>query len=152
MAEVPLKVEEWLPVGEDVREILERVKRIEQRPPCFYERFCKLAGRFLGRFTRDAKLSESTIKELEMAKLRVSSSEYWAGFSLAFAAPIVLGFALWMLGGLGEGLLDTYWLPIAGLSLGCIFGALFYFYPAGLAGIKRSEAQSQAIHTVLMAC
>ncbi|MFQ6130068.1 MAG: hypothetical protein ACE5OT_04595 [Candidatus Hadarchaeaceae archaeon] len=151
MAESPLKVEEWLHVSEDVREILERLKRAEERPPSLYERLCKLGNKVFGGLTRGMKVTESTKRELGQAKIRVSPSEYWAGFFLTLSIPVLVSVLAWLLMGLaGSDLLVLWWLPVSGLVLGCAFGMVFYLYPPSLAGIKRSEAQGEAIHTIML--
>lgn len=151
MAESSLKVEEWLHVSEDVREILERLKRAEERPPSFYERLCKLGNKVFGGLTRGMKVTESTKRELRQAKIRISSGEYWAGFFLALSIPVLVSVLAWLLMGLtGSDLLALWWLPVLGLVLGCALGMIFYLYPPSLAGIKRSEAQGDAIHTIML--
>jgi hypothetical protein len=151
LAEGPLKVEEWLPVSEDVREILERIKRAEKRPLSFYERLCKLANRIFGRLSHGMKVTESTKRELEQAKLRISAGEYWAGFFLVFSIFPLVSVLAWLLMGLtGSDLIAFWWLPVLGLVLGCALGMVFYLYPPSLAGIKRSEAQGEAIHTIML--
>jgi len=151
LAESSLKVEEWLHVSEDVREILERLKRAEERPPSFYERLCKLGNKVFGGLTRGMKVTESTKRELRQAKIRISSGEYWAGFFLALSIPVLVSVLAWLLMGLtGSDLLALWWLPVLGLVLGCALGMIFYLYPPSLAGIKRSEAQGDAIHTIML--
>ena len=151
LVESPLKVEEWLPVSEDVREILERFKRAEKRPPSFYERLCKLANRIFGRLTHDMKVTNSTQRELKQAKLRISASEYWAGFFLMLGIPTIMSVLGWLLIGLtGSDMLAMWWLPVLGLVLGCALEMVFYIYPPSLSGIRRSEAQGEAIHTVML--
>lgn len=96
-------------------------------------------------------LTESTLKTLSLAKLRVKPAEWWAGFFFVFGAPILLCFGGWLLAGLlGASLLALWYLPIFGLALGGLFGMVFYIYPSSLAEIKRSEAQSQAINTIML--
>ena len=151
MAESPLKVEEWLHVSEDVREILERLKRAEERPPSLYERLCKLGNKVFGGLTRGMKVTESTKRELGQAKIRISPGEYWAGFFLTLSIPMLVSVLAWLLLGLtGSDLLALWWLPVLGLVLGCALGTIFYLYPPSLAGIKRSEAQGEAIHTIML--
>ena len=151
MAEGPLKVEEWLPASEDVREILEHFKWAKERPPSFYERLCKLANRIFGGFTHSMKVTESTRRELKQAKLRVSAGEYWAGFFLVLGIPTFMSVLGWLLIGLtGSDMLAMWWLPVLGLALGCALGMVFYLYLPSLAGIKRSEAQGEAIHTIML--
>lgn len=151
MAESPLKVEEWLHVSEDVREILERLKQAEKRPPSFYERLCKLGNKVFGGLTRGMKVTESTKRELGQAKIRISPSEYWAGFYFTLSIPMLVSVFAWLLMGLaGSNLLALWWLPVVGLMLGCALGMVFYLYPPSLAGIKRSEAQGEAIHTIML--
>ena len=151
MAENPLKVEKWLHVSEDVREILERLKQAEERPPSFYERLCKLGNKVFGGLTRGMKVTESTKRELGQAKIRISPSEYWAGFYFTLSIPVLVSVFAWLLMGLaGSNLLALWWLPVLGLVLGCALGMLFYLYPPSLAGIKRSEAQGEAIHTIML--
>ncbi len=151
MAESSLKVEEWLHVSEDVREILERLKRAEERPPSFYERLCKLGNKVFGGLTRGMKITESTKRELGQAKIRISPGEYWAGFFLALSIPVLVSVLAWLLMGLaGSDLLTLWWLPMLGLILGCALGMIFYIYPPSVAGIKRSEAQGEAIHTIML--
>lgn len=151
MAESPLKIEEWLHVSEDVREILERLKRAEERPPSFYERLCKLGNKIFGGLTRGMKVTESTKRELGQAKIRISAGEYWAGFFLTLSIPTLVSVLAWLLVGIaGSDLLVLWWLPVLGLVLGCTLGMIFYLYPPSLAGIKRSEAQGEAIHTIML--
>ena len=146
-----MKVEEWLPISRDVREILTKLKEGEERPPNFYERLCRYARRYLGRLTKGMNLTESTLRTLSFAKLRVKPEEWWAGFLFAFGAPILLCFGGWLLAGLlGVDLLALWYLPIFGLALGGLFGTVFYIYPSSLAEIRRSEAQSQAINTIML--
>ncbi len=77
--------------------------------------------------------------------------EWWAGFLFAFGAPILLWFGGWLLAGLlGADLLALWYLPIFRLALGGLFGMVFYIYPPSLAEIRRSEAQSQAINTIML--
>ncbi len=151
LVEDSLKVEEWLPVSEDVREILERFKQVEKRPPYFYERLCKIAYRIFGKLTQNMKVTESTQRELEQAKLRISAREYWAGFFLMLSIPILMSVLGWLLTGLtGSNILAMWWLPMLDLVLACALGMVFYLYPPSLAGIKRSEAQGGAIHTIML--
>lgn len=151
LAESPLKVEEWLHVSEDVRDILERLKRAEERPPSPYERLCKLGNKVFGGLTRRMKVTESTKRELGQAKIRVSPSEYWAGFFLTLSLPVLMSVLVWLVMRLtGSDLLALWYLPVIGLMLGCALGMVFYFYPPSLAGIKRSEAQGEAIHTIML--
>lgn len=151
LVEDPLKVEEWLSVSEDVREILERFKRAEKRPPSVYERLCKLANRIFGRLTHNMEVTEGTQRELEQAKFRISASEYWAGFFFMLGIPTIMSVLGWLLIGLaGSDMLAMWWLPVLGLVLGCTLGIVFYLYPPSLAGIRRSEAQGEAIHTIML--
>jgi hypothetical protein len=151
LAESPLKVEKWLYVSEDVREILERLKRAEERLPSFYERLCKLGNKVFGSITHGMKITESTKRELGQAKIRISSSEYWAGFFLTLSIPVLGSVLAWLLIGLaGSDMLVLWWLPTLGLVLGCVLGMVFYLYPPSLAGIKRSEAQGEAIRTIML--
>ncbi len=151
LAESPLKVEEWLHVSEDVREILERLKRAEERSPSPYERLCKLGNKVFGGLTRGMKATESTKRELGQAKIRISPSEYWAGFYFTLSIPVLVSVFAWLLMGLtGSNLLALWYLPVVGLMLGCALGMVFYLYPPSLAGIKRSEAQGEAIHTIML--
>jgi len=151
LAESSLKVEEWLHVSEDVREILERIKQAEERPPSLYERLCKLGNKVFGGLTRGMKVTESTKRELRQAKIRISSGEYWAGFFFTTSIPVLVNVFAWLLMGLtGSDLLALWWLPVLGLVLGCALGMIFYLYPPSLAGIKRSEAQGEAIHTIML--
>lgn len=138
-------------MSEDVREILERFKRAEKRPPSFYERLCKLANRIFGRLTHNMEVTEGTQRELEQAKFRISASEYWAGFFFMLGIPTIMSVLGWLLIGLaGSDMLAMWWLPVLGLVLGCALGIVFYLYPPSLAGIRRSEAQGEAIHTIML--
>jgi len=97
------------------------------------------------------KLTESTLRTISLAKLRLNPEEWWAGFLLAFLAPMLLCFGSWLLGGLlGADLLVLWYLPIFGLALGGLFGMVFCIYPSSLAEIRRREAQSQAINTIML--
>jgi len=146
-----MKVDEWLPISRDVREILAKLKEAEERPPNFYERLCRYARRYLGRLTNNMKLTESTLRTLSMAKLRLKPEEWWAGFLFTFGAPILFGFGGWLLVGLlGADLLALFYLPVFGLVLGSLLGMAFYIYPSSLAEIRQSEAQSQAINTIML--
>lgn len=146
-----MKVEEWLPISRDVREILAKLKEAEERPPNFYERLCRYARRYLGRLTKDMKLTEGTLRTLSMAKLRLKPEEWWAGFLFTFGAPILFGFGGWLLVGLlGADLLALWYMPVFGLVLGSLLGMAFYIYPSSLAEIRQSEAQSQAINTIML--
>jgi hypothetical protein len=146
-----MKVEEWLPISRDVREILAKIRQAEERPPNFYERLCRYARRYLGRLTKDMKLTEGTLKTLSLAGLRVKPEEWWAGFLFAFGAPVLLGFGGWLLVGLlGADPWALWYLPVFGLVLGSLLGMGFYIYPSSLAEIRQREAQSQAITTIML--
>jgi len=146
-----MKVEEWLPIPRDVREILVKLREAEERPPNFYERLCRYARRYLGRLTKNMKLTEDTIRSFSLAKLRIKPEEWWAGFLFIFMAPMLLGFGSWLLVGLlGADMLALWYLPVFGLVLGSLLGMAFYIYPFSLAEIRRSEAQSQAINTIML--
>jgi len=84
----PVKVEEWLPISRDVREILANLKAAEERPPNFYERMCRYAHRYLGKLTKDLKLTQGTLRTLSLAKLRVKPEEWWAGFLFSYASSL----------------------------------------------------------------
>lgn len=147
----PMKVEEWLPASRDVREILAKLKAAEERPPNFYERLCRYAHRYLGKLTNGLKLTEGTLRTLSLAKLRVKPEEWWAGFLFSFVGPMLLSLGGWLLVGLLGGNLFVMWyLPIFGLVLGSLMGMAFYIYPFSLSEIKQSEAQSQAINTIML--
>lgn len=146
-----MKVEEWLPVSRDVQEILVKLREAERRPPCLYERVCRYAGRCLGRFTKRMKLTESTLEALSLAKFRVKPEEWWAGFLLIFTAPIAVFVGGWLFAALfGANLFSLWYLPIFGFLLSSLLGMVFYVYPSSLAEIRQSEAQSQAINTVML--
>jgi hypothetical protein len=147
----PINVEEWLPISRDVREILAKLKEAEERPPNFYERLCRYAHRYLSKLTKNLKLTEGTLRTLSLAKLRVKPEEFWAGFLFSFGVPIILCFGGWLLVGLlGADLFALWYLPIFGLVLGSLIGMAFYIYPFSLSEIKQSEAQSQAINTIML--
>jgi len=64
---------------------------------------------------------------------------------------VLVSVLAWLLLGLaGSDLLAIWWLPVLGLVFGCALGTIFYLYPPSLAGIKRSEAQGEAIHTIML--
>ena len=123
---------------------MEALKREERRPPTFYERWCRFSSRLLSKLTRDAKLTEKTVKELERAKLRVGPSEYWAGFFLLVLIPSILGIAAFFAFGF------ALYLPAVGFSLAGILALWFSLYPSSLAQVRETEARSQAIHTIML--
>jgi hypothetical protein len=146
-----MKVEEWLPISRDVREILAKLKEAEERPPNFYERLCRYSHRYLGKLTTSFKLTDGTLKTLSLAKLRIKPDEWWAGFLFSFGGPTLLCFGGWLLFGLlGADLSALWYLPIFGLVLGSLLGMAFYIYPFSLSEIKQSEAQSHAINTIML--
>ncbi|MCD6248502.1 MAG: hypothetical protein J7J17_03545 [Hadesarchaea archaeon] len=145
--------ERELPLGvsRDVQEILEKLKEEEERPRNLYELVCSGSRRLLGWFTKDMGLQENTIKNLSWAGLRVTPEEWWAGFFLVTLLPIVVATAAWViLALLGAELLSLLYLPALGLVIGGLLGASFYYYPASVANINQSEAQSKAIETVML--
>ncbi|MEM2907590.1 MAG: hypothetical protein QXP65_00080 [Candidatus Hadarchaeales archaeon] len=151
MAEGSFELKEWLPVSSDVRQILTKLVEAERRPPRFYERLCRFAGRYLGRFTKGRKLSEASLRAISSAKLRVSPEEWWAGLLFSIGAPVFSCFFIWLLAiSLGTHPLDLWYLPFFGSVLGALLGAVFYIYPPSLAEIRRSEAQSKAINTIML--
>lgn len=151
MDKSPMKAEEWLPISRDVQEILDKLKKAEERPPNLYERLCRYARKYLGRFTKDLKLTEGTIRTFSLANLRVKPDEWWAGFLFSFGVPMLLSLGSWLLVGiLGADLFSLWYLPVFGLVLGGLLGMVFYLYPFSLAEIKQSEAQSQAINTIML--
>jgi len=149
LVEGPLELDERFPIPSDVRAILEKISR--PRKPGFYERFCMVAGRALGGLTKNMKLMKETMKTLEQAKLRVKPSEWWAGFLLLLLLPTLPCILVWLsLGLTGSDMLASLYLPLFGLLLAGLFIALFQTYPSSTAAMKRSEAQSQAINTVML--
>jgi hypothetical protein len=151
LVEDSLELKGWLPVSSDVRQILSKLVEAERRPPRFYERFCKFSGRYLGRFLRTRKPNEASLKVISSAKLRVSPEEWWAGLLFSILAPIFSCLFAWLLAiSLGAGPLDLWYLPFFGLVLGALLGTVFYIYPSSLVEIRRSEAQSKAINTIML--
>jgi hypothetical protein len=97
------------------------------------------------------KLTKETMKTLEQAKLRVKPGEWWAGFILLLLLPTLPCVLAWLLLGLtGSDLLASLYLPLLGFLLAGLFVALFQTYPSSTAAMKRSQAQSQAINTVML--
>lgn len=151
MAEGPLRMDEWLPISADVQEILVRLKEAEERPPRFYERLCWFSKRYLGGLVKNMKLTENVVNAISSAKLRIKPDEWWAGFFFSLGAPILFCFGGWLLAALlGADPLALWYLPVLGILLGGLFGIIFYIYAPSLAEIRRSEAQSKAIDTVML--
>jgi hypothetical protein len=146
-----LRPEEFLPISRDVREIMERFREEEKRPPSFYERLCQFSRRLLGRLVKGMKLTEETLTKLAWAGIRVTPEEWWAGFFLVLGIPVVLGVGGWLVSApLGASLVSLWYLPVLALALGGLLAAIFYFYPFSLADINKSEAQSRAIETTML--
>jgi len=150
VVEEPIELDERFPVPRDVRTILERMARAE-RPPGVYERFCKFAARALSGLTKNMGLTEATLKTLRQAGLRVRPGEWWAGFLALLLLPTLPCFVGWLaLGSLGVDMLALLYLPLLGLLLAGLFIAVFQTYPSFTAAVRRSEAQSQAINTIML--
>jgi len=150
LAEEPLKLDERFPIPSDVRAILERAAKVE-RPPSFYERYCKFAARVLGGATKKMKLTEGTLKTFKRAKIRVSPGEWWAGFLLLLLLPTLPCVFGWLvLGLLGADMLALLYLPLLGILLAGLLVAIFQTYPSSVAAARKSEAQSQAVNTVML--
>ncbi|MDI6819995.1 MAG: hypothetical protein QMC89_03710 [Candidatus Hodarchaeaceae archaeon] len=144
-------MDEWLPISSDVQEILVRLEEAERRPPRFYERLCWFSKRYLGRVVKDMKLTENVVNAISFAKLRIKPDEWWAGFFFSLGAPMLLCLGSWLLAALlGADLLALWYLPVLGILLGSLFGIIFYVYAPSLAEIRRSEAQSRAIGTMML--
>jgi hypothetical protein len=150
LAEEPLKLDERFPIPSDVRAILERAAKAE-RPPSFYERYCKCAARALGGATEKMKLTEGTLKTLKQAKLRVSPGEWWSGFLLLLLLPTLPCVFGWLVLGLfGADMFALIYLPLLGIVLAGLLAAVFQTYPSSVAAARKSEAQSQAVNTVML--
>jgi hypothetical protein len=140
---------EEFPVPSDVRDALLRILGPERKT--FYERFCSFAGRLLGRLTKGAKISEKTLCEMRGAKLRIEPGDWTAGMLLVLLLPVVLTLILWVtLGMTGGDMFGLLYLPIVGFLLGGIFLMGFQMYPASALASRVSNAQSQAIQTIML--
>jgi hypothetical protein len=149
LAEGPVELDERFPIPSDVRAILERISRPTE--PGIYERFCRAANRVFGGVTKNMKLTEETLKTLKRAKLRVKPGEWWAGFLLLLMLPTLPCTFTWLgLGLLGADMLSLLYLPLLGLLLAGLFAVLFQTYPSSSAAMRASEAQSQAINTIML--
>ena len=140
---------ERFPVPSDVRDALKHI--IGPKKRSLYEKFCSAAGRIFGRFTKNTKLSEKTLREIREANLKIEPKDWTAGMFLAILMPVVPTLALWIvLGLMGGDLFGTLYLPIVGFLLGGLFMMAFQMYPSSAAISRRSDAQSRAIGTVML--
>ncbi len=137
-------------ISRDVKEILDVLERQEGRDLRFYESVCKYSKRFLHFFTKDMKLESKMMKKIAWAKLRVTPSEWWAGFISLTMIPVLfsvfLAFTLFVSGSL----MSHWYLPVFTLGLSGLLGTSFYYYPVSLADIEKTEAQSRAIETIML--
>ncbi|RLG56880.1 MAG: hypothetical protein DRN83_03095 [Hadesarchaea archaeon] len=150
MAEKTLKpLPERFPVPSDVRSALERIVR--PRKKNFYERFCSAGARVFGRFTKNTKLSVQTLKDLRDAKLAIEPSEWAAGMLFSVFIPATFAALLWLLLVLAGG--DPFfllYLPLLGALLSALSLMAFQAYPSSLAASRKTDAQSQAITTIML--
>jgi len=126
----------------EAREVAEALGR--EKPQVLYERFCRFASKLFGGLTKEAKLTEKTVDELERAGLRVRPSEYQAGFMLLVLAPSLLGLVAFVAFGF------AFYMLLLGFSVSLILVLWFILYPASLVRVRESEAQAQALHTIML--
>lgn len=147
-----MKEPEVLPeVSRDVKEILEEIRKKEEKPPNLYERICRFSNKIFGRLAKDIEMTEETRKQISWAGLRVTPSEWWSGFLFVVLAPALFTIIPWivlLLLGVPSG--SIWYLPILGLALSGLGGGAFYYYPMSTADIAKSEAQSRAIETIML--
>jgi len=143
------KLPDKFPVPSDVRLALERIAGPKEKN--FYEKFCGLASRVLGKVVGTPKLSASTLRSIKEARLRITPKEWTAGMLFAPLVAALPAFLIWivliLVGGNPFGLL---YLPLLGLLLGGLGLMVFQSYPSSLATAKKSEAQSKAINTIML--
>lgn len=138
-------------VSRDVREILETLRKQEEKEPRVYEKLCRWSEKLLGSITKDMEMTEETRKQIAWAKLRVTPAEWWAGFLLVVIGPILFTVIPWLvLTVFGASLISYWYLPVLGFGLSGLLGSSFYYYPVSAADIEKTEAQSRAIETVML--
>ncbi|KXB04747.1 hypothetical protein AKJ50_02050 [candidate division MSBL1 archaeon SCGC-AAA382A13] len=135
----------------DVREILEEVEKQKQESLNLYEKICRLSEKLFGNITKDMEMSKELRKQISWTGLRVTPSEWWSGFLSVLLFPIIFTLMPFLILILLESTVMTLWyLPLLGFVLSGLSGASFYFYPVNLADVKKSEAQSRAIETIML--
>lgn len=138
-------------VSRDVKEILEEIRKKEERPPTLYERICHFSNKVFGKISKDMEMTEETRKQISWAGLRVTPAEWWAGFLFVVLVPALATVIPWIvLLLLGTSFNSIWYLPILGVALSGLGGGAFYYYPVSTADMAKSEAQSRAIETIML--
>lgn len=138
-------------LSRDVREIMEKWEKEKERPLNLYERVCKLGSIIFGNLAKSIKTEKSTMESLTWTGFRITIAEWWSGVLLLFILPTIIGFSAWLVLLLfGASLVSTLYLPIMGIISGLLLGIIFYLYPRNLADVKKTEAQSKAIETMML--
>lgn len=150
MAEKTLKkLPEKFPVPRDVKLALDKIAGPKERN--FYERFCGVASRVLGKLVGNPKLSGQTLRSIKEARLRVTPKEWTSGMIFASIVAALPAFVIWLiLIFAGADPFALLYLPLLGLLLGGLGLMAFQSYPSSLANTKKSEAQSRAINTIML--
>ncbi|MBS3815674.1 MAG: hypothetical protein KGY45_03830 [Hadesarchaea archaeon] len=144
-------MKESFQVSRDVREILEKLKEEEKRPPGLYERISHLGHKLFKGITKDMELTEEKLRQLAWAGYRLTPSEWWSGFLFLLLTPIILALIGFIIAiPLGFGILSIWYLPLTGFILGGLLSMTFYSYPASLEGLKKTDAQAKAIETTML--
>lgn len=138
-------------ISREVREILKELEKQEESGSRIYERLCHWSGKLFGKITKDMDMTEETRKKIAWADLKVTPTEWWAGFLLIVIFPILATILPWAVLTISGATLISYWyLPVLGLGLSGLLGFSFYYYPISAANIAKTEAQSKAIETIML--
>ncbi len=137
--------------SQDVRKIMEKWEKEENRPPNFYEKICGWGRRIFGPIAKNLEIEEETLEKISWSGYRITPTEWWSGFLLVFSLPIAAsGLALVPPILMGKPFLSLLYIPVLGFATSFCGGVIFYYYPYSVADIEKSDAQSKAILTTML--